>query len=137
MKTKSLLMILGAILLSICLFSSCSSDDDGGGNSSIYGTYATESQYFVADKKNRYRNVIILTKTSFKTVQAVDNNNSFDGMEAIAVPNMSGWWYHEYQYTQPHSYIISGNNIVLDDGRLYSIGNGTIIGGGKTYHKVK
>lgn len=133
MKTKSLLMILGAILLSICLFSSCSSDDDGGGNSSIYGTYATESQYY---DKNSFKNVIILTKTSFQTVQAVDNKN-FDGVGAIAVPNMSGWWYWEYQYTQPHSYIISGNNIVLDNGTLYSIGNGTIVGGGQTYHKVK
>lgn len=122
------------VMMSTLSFSlvSCSSDDDGDGG--IYGTYATKTEYVDG---HDFRFMVVITKNAFTYYKSSATPNSkYWGTGAFEVPGANGW-YVEKGSASTHSYITDGNRIVLDNGSLYSVGNGQLVHDGTVYYKFK
>lgn len=122
---------MSIILLLLCsmFFVSCSDDNDEG--SGINGTYATSGEYDNYTGKT-FREMIVITKSSFITYSSAVQDKSYWGSEAFQVPGAKGWYVCSQR---AYSYIRANDRIVLENGSIYSIGNKSIVGGGHTYYK--
>lgn len=129
MKTKSLLMILGAILLSICLFSSCSSDDDGEGNN-VNGWYRLDGGYIIF--KALHFNGTKMTE--YFRVEADYEPDWQEWDDAAKLPGHSDYYYGT-RSAGSHNFTIKNNKIVLDNGREYTIKGGKIYCGSDVYRR--
>lgn len=130
MKKIILFLMLSVVTMLTFTFTSCSSDDDGSGG--IYGTYATATEY---SNGQEFRLMVVLTKNSFTYYKSFAVPNSkYWGTGSFEVPGTKGW-YVEKGCASTHSYVTDGNRIVLDNGSLYSVGDGQLVHDGRIYYK--
>ena len=139
MRTQKLLFAFCAFALSLITFASCGGDDDlpssgGSSSTSLTGTYATSGEYDNYTGKT-FRDFIVVKKSSVTTYTSMAvQDKSYWGSGSFVVPG-SGSWYVEKGSARSYGYIKVDNNIVLDNGSLYTVGTGTLVHGGKTYYK--
>ena len=133
MKIKKFLFLVCAMVMTLCAFTACGDDDDEGGGKGYYGTYATSSSYDNYTHKN-FRDVIVLTKSSFIAYSSAVDDRSYWGASSEEVPGLKGW-YVDGSSKRTYSYVASDDRIVVENGGIFSIGNNTLVGGGQTYYK--
>ena len=130
MKQCYLFFVMVIVAAMTFTFTACGNDDDGDGG--IYGTYATSEEYV---NGNSFRSMVVLSKKSFTYYKtSATTNSTYWGTGAFEVPGAKGW-YVEKGCTSTHSYVTDGNRIVLDNGSLYSVGDGQLIHDGSIYYK--
>lgn len=135
MKAKTLLGALCMMMLCLGTFTSCSSSDDDGGSGGLTGTYAAPSEYDNYTRQD-FRLMIVITKSTFTQYRTCAvQNSTYWGAGTFEVPGSHGW-YVEANSARDYSYVTDGSRIVVDNGSIFSIGDGTIVGGGKTYTKI-
>lgn len=128
---RTLKLLLVAMIATMALgFTACGDDDDVEA-ANIQGWYRQDAGYIIFKAMNFHGSTV----TVYYRVEADNEPDWREWDDAAELPGHSDYYYGT-RSSGSHAYTVSGNQIILDDGRIFTVNGGKVTtDGGEVYRK--